>query len=55
MNNAAQNRKYLQCQALVVLETTVIEQLIEHNDAPIHDPTISYQRAQYEYRSGVNV
>lgn len=44
-----------QCKALVVLETTVVEQLIEHYDTSSHNPPIGYQRAQYEYRSGIDV
>lgn len=39
----------------MVLETTVVEQLIKHYDSSSHNPTISYQRAQYKARSGVDV
>jgi hypothetical protein len=39
----------------MVLETAVVEQLIKYDDSSAHNPMISYQRPQYENRSGVDV
>lgn len=45
----------VQSKAFVVLETRVVEQLVEYKDTASDNSLIGYQRAQYEYRSGIDV